>query len=1019
MGERFLPAHRFILAMLVLVIVAVGLAYLVSGILALLISAVVCVAIWLLRPIVMPAHHGVTKVHLLSVLCFFGLISSFGFWSGFANEVVKRLARDPSILENAPWLKQIEIGNEPSFVVVAAGLIALLAVLHVTRDRSIQGKHPDQLDIDFPDLSFENKLAAFCSALDQDLITTDREANWSPEYYTDLEAEVEIQNAVGSSQRRRIADLQHAIRSDRTTQAFLILGDPGSGKSVALRKLARDMLKEVKTVGRVPIYINLREWMAEGGRCNPAWSEHNPPTPHDLEDFVVRRLKSAGDVFMSDFVDAYFRKLWERGRLFFLFDSFDEIPELLDSNEESWLIDTLSSVTSRFIASNPRSRGILASRMFRRPTHAFLAGKVLEIRPMTEEKIVLALARHPEFTNDIKVSLFRDRPDLVPIARNPLLASLLGEWVKARRSLPQNQADLYRDYLSNRLEKCNDKIRKADLNVEEVLNITREIAWFIFESPVYGLEAPVNVISSQSVSPDTDAVIEILRYARIARVTTTEPRSFAFSHRRFLEYFVTSKLLEIPERLPLDHIPTDSRGRDALVLYGQVCDDASAKQLAELCWQEIKTNIDSPALRLRATHSLRFLIDAFRSRREAISSFSDEFSEFIHSRVENGDSLIQAKICLEATGLMSDNQALSLIKSALQSQNTWLQETAFRACRQLPRIDPDLKKQIVEHIVEIPIFYLFKNRRHLDFTLSLSDGLVSARKAARLRTKNLFVSIAAIFTSTLIAPSAVIVSLMFTSANFLLDEVFGGFNDQSKDGSKKSRWLYEKFPRYEKIFRGFRVCVFVILAVYGLGIALGEKDDLFGNPVTFGFLFMLTDSNWIAAIIVLCLSAATLDIASISFFTKNLASGLSVLEAVKFFASFFASVVFAIVVVLGGLYLLSLIIGDFIKEIAVIPGIVFLLLFLFSTILAVHFEIRERFVFSKITFPPSMSRTNIATILSTLKSNRKRLAFVRKLEQERVVAMGEWPTGFSFSITTDPALTELAKLEEHWLGLDR
>ena len=163
----------------------------------------------------------------------------------------------------------------------------------------------------------------------------------------------------------------------------------------------------------------------------------------ELEAFVVENVKARGDLFTEEFADQNFRSLWQHGRLFFLFDSFDEIPELLDVNEESWLLDALSDLLSRFIATNPHSRGALASRVFRRPTQSYLAQKVLEIRPLSEDRIEIALKRFQAFTPELRQALFRDRADLVPIARNPFLMALLGEWVNEHRNLPQTQAQLY------------------------------------------------------------------------------------------------------------------------------------------------------------------------------------------------------------------------------------------------------------------------------------------------------------------------------------------------------------------------------------------------------------------------------------------------------------------------------------------------------------------------------------------------------------------------------------------------
>lgn len=1014
MGGSYSPTHRLILAIVVLSIVSVVCAYLVSGPLALLLAAVICALIWLLRPIVMPSHHGNTKVRLFSLIAFFALAGSFGFWSEFVNQFIQALAAEPMVAKATPWLKHIKLENGPSIAVIAIAAVVILGVNYFLRDKSIPGQHPDRFDKDFPELTFEKEREAFCSALDQHLITTDREANWSPQYYTDLDAEVEIQNAIGSTQRKRIADLQHAIQRDRRTQAFLILGDPGSGKSVALRKLARDMLKQADDTGRIPIYVNVREWLRDSDGNGPMWSEASKPEPTDLEDFVVRSLKSRGDVFMEEFVDKYFRKLWQHGRLFFLFDSFDEIPELLDSNEESWLIESLSNVISRVIGSNPHSRGILASRVYRRPTQSFLAGKILEIRPMTEDKIVAAIGRHPEFTEDLKIRLFRDRLDLIPIIRNPLLASLLGEWIKTHHELPNNQADLYSDYLSGRLKKCESKIVQLRLSAEEVMRGASDIAWFIYDSPAYGLEAPVQVIGEQTGEGKAHLIIEVLSYARIARVSQSGTKSFAFSHRRFLEFFITSRLLATPDQIPFEHIPTDSRGRDALVLYAQVCDERASKRLAEHCWHEVRASFDIPDRKLRAIHSLRFLIDAFRSHRHVIAEFAPELGELIKRHTSRGGNLLHAKICLEGTGLLTDEQAIPILKSAMESRNAWLQETAFRGCRQLPKIDVELRKSIGDYILDLPITQLWKNRKSLDFTLSLSESLREVRSVARFRTNNLAWSMATMPFAACISPTTISFSFLFSLFHLALNELTLLLQSDKKTKEIDQGERNPSLPAADQFVRFFRAVSSAFLVIAAFGSLIGADNQAMPFRLA-GYISYSTEPNPVAFAALAILAVLICDMTSVFNVFKRVFSSANIKDVAQVSAGIF--------LIIPAMVLVSYCVDWLLKIMPTVIPAILLILFMLMCLLVIFeatlVSIRERRAFSKIIITERMSRADIVLALANLRSSRKRLALMKKLSEKRVIATGDWPPGFTLSINSDSALTELAKLEERWLGLDR
>jgi hypothetical protein len=327
-----------------------------------------------------PEGGGKSKIGLASLGVAVLVVVSNSQWKPFVESLLEPL------FEKYPTLKDKLPSDAPSIAVLVFLTLTIIIVNYFARDKTAMKEHTTPIDKEFPEKNYQALLRLFCGALLDDLNRIDRESNWSAAQFVPLDADVEVQS--GSKRLKKVTDLLSAIRSNRRSRVFLVLGDPGSGKSVALRKLCRNLLEEVEKTGKVPVYINLREWEARD-----SWKEDNPPTVLELYNFVLENLKSRGDVFTNEFLDKYFKKMFENGRLFIVLDSFDEIPSVLDVDEKSWLIDKLSDIIYRFLAGAHESRGILASRVFRRPTNKFDARTILEIRPFTETKIISTLEK--------------------------------------------------------------------------------------------------------------------------------------------------------------------------------------------------------------------------------------------------------------------------------------------------------------------------------------------------------------------------------------------------------------------------------------------------------------------------------------------------------------------------------------------------------------------------------------------------------------------------------------------------
>ncbi|MBM3983609.1 MAG: hypothetical protein FJ304_25730 [Planctomycetes bacterium] len=91
----------------------------------------------------------------------------------------------------------------------------------------------------------------------------DEQVHWFDGNYVPLEASVHAEQTI-RLRPKLVKNLITAIRRDRDSRVFVVVGQPGSGKSVSLRNLVRALLAEMSSTRVIPVYANLREFPADG-----------------------------------------------------------------------------------------------------------------------------------------------------------------------------------------------------------------------------------------------------------------------------------------------------------------------------------------------------------------------------------------------------------------------------------------------------------------------------------------------------------------------------------------------------------------------------------------------------------------------------------------------------------------------------------------------------------------------------------------------------------------------------------
>ncbi|WP_089725295.1 NACHT domain-containing protein [Candidatus Thiosymbion oneisti] len=940
-------------------------------------------------------------------------------------------------------------------------LMGVLIVNYFTRDTTTMREHLSALE-----LSESEGLMRLGRVLRNDLAHQDIETHWSGEFFEPLDAEVEVKRR--GRIMRRTASLLEAITKEHAASTLLVLGDPGSGKSVALRKLAGDLVDEVAKTRRLPLYINLRDW-----RPNRVWSREDPPTPGDFEEFLLSHI-SGRDLFADRYLNeqigdqSRFAHLLADRRIFLILDSFDEIPQLLDQSEASWLIDALSDVIYGYIAGGHNGRGILASRYFRRPSLKYRADATFEIRPFSDEQLASSLERRSAFGPSQVLALFRERPHLIPALRNPFIAGLVPGFSKINpERLPDSELDLFETYLDERLGECIRGARgsgdtpRSDLN--RLTHAATDIAVTLVDN--FGLEAPLAELT-QAVGAHTGTTAETaeiaartLRYGRVVRIGSGIDASFSFVHRRFTEFFLAKHLQNDHDRLPLGDIPNDGRWREALTLFAGVAPPAEAEVIAKYCIEyacRLPAASRNPTSHdfLAGVHALRFLSASFRARREVLAPHDPQLVNIVRNLLRPSTPTLAAKIGSEAIGLLPSTSLSRLVPKALALPSDWIGQTAIRSCRHLAGLSKKVVGSIRGFVIKLPQKDFSLRHRELRFSLSLTENLASVARTVQFRRFDTLLALGAplpLLAVDVTMIIAAIILFLFTFFIFkyyflFLIDIHGWLRAKYKEKKRKTvtnrkaidrkirHWMRMLIPPWLYRLRGV-VRLRQQMRRRHMATSLNRNFD-WGSTLVF-FLWRLLllvigasilakgDSNFWSFAQVL-LPDELLYAGSITGMTLAVPwfhSWVAIRNIVKNPHLIYFLVILLLLVGLSAL--LVWIIDIVIKLLPFLTPLIFgggtlvyLGFFVWSAVRLIRQSRHDAVQLRSIKPNRSWTREQIAAQLSAFESSKGRLKFLSMLDEQRVTPEGEWPEPGIPSLNNTQLDTVLAQLEERWLGLN-
>ena len=623
----------------------------------------------------------------------------------------------------------------------------------------------------------------FAEHVESEIRRLNRLEEWSDYRFAELEAEVEAEG------RRRVAGILPFLRSTRSglrrenslskalqsseERLILVEGEPGSGKSIALRHVAqavaRRAMKSPSTKSVIPVYVNLKELERSAGEA---------VNRELIQAFVLGVLNRVNDRDIEEFLEEEFDKGLEEGTWLFLFDSFDELPEVLSSTESDARIREYSDAIYDFLHGMNQCRGIIASRHFRGPGQ--LGWPRFRILPLSEKrrlkliaKADLTSAQAQETVGRLELASHETRS----MAANPMFLGLLCEHMRGGNAFPESAHSLLGTYLSRRFARDKDRLlRRFNLEPEGVRTAAESIAFTMAADPNLGL-SPTRVALRAAVAQqglgwdgEFDIVLDALEYLKLARsemaTAAGESQRFTLAHRKFQEYFATCVVLREPDRVSPRQLLTDGRWRETAVTMCQTQPaealfpifqearrllsemNATVAGLIEEPLQYVDTALIKPGRGGKqessrrpfqwpqgALHIVTTLQEGFGSRLDELPDDVRLLATRTLLTAYTTGCLFDTKWALEVAGIALQPVLLWLLRAAFASDSQWLKETAYRQAARLATIPPDMAQPIRVALLRL----LYSGRLRADYLatrahlarLDNSTGYINALRLLR------------------------------------------------------------------------------------------------------------------------------------------------------------------------------------------------------------------------------------------------------------------------------------------------
>ncbi|MCX6631890.1 MAG: SUMF1/EgtB/PvdO family nonheme iron enzyme, partial [Candidatus Solibacter sp.] len=368
--------------------------------------------------------------------------------------------------------------------------------------------------------------------------------------------------AIPDTEQQRRVVLEQAL----SHRKVVIVGDPGSGKSTFLRRVAFELCRKLRGTlpEDAPPFLAVNDWrfpiLIRVADLAKLLAADQSPKPDDSPDWIPYFLGRQSDEYKWGIGEAFFRRKLEEGGCLVMVDGLDEAPERRMRERIARLFERATSAYRKcdFLVSTRPQTNIGDAVLVEFQPVRIGDLELPEIRAFFRhfaQGLALDETESNAFKNDLETAL--KRPEIFEMAGNPIMLTALAVLQHNDKRLPEYRVELYEsilDWLAAAHEHKQGRLPK-----EKCIEYMRKLALAMQDEPA-GRVVQVNKRSAAELftrefdgSVDANEVL-LERETQDSGIISAVGSDLKFWHLSFQEYLAAREIASLSDQQQIQRV---------------------------------------------------------------------------------------------------------------------------------------------------------------------------------------------------------------------------------------------------------------------------------------------------------------------------------------------------------------------------------------------------------------------------------------------------------------------------------